>query len=195
MWEAVIVIPRQDAMRERIPPWKTHPRWKTREFRCGGSRLAKSVIFPRMQIIPDMHGSIFPFLKPMNFMGWEQDRPPNRRGPQVAMFNRDALGYDATHSDPLYKSIPFMIKINCRQNVVCGIYMDSPSISCIDLGHESRFYCYWETKGGPEPYYLFMGDGYRDIVREYCTITGFPALPPCSVSGSTRVFHELYRAD
>ncbi len=176
--EATIVIPQQDAC--------------VSVYRHGklihGGKLGNSdTVVPVSQVRYFSEDADHPGYARFNFPLSEADEfyglgdktgRPNRRGRRFAMFNRDALGYDATHSDPLYKSIPFMIKINCRQNVVCGIYMDSPSISCIDLGHESRFYYYWETKGGRFSYYLFMGDGYRDIVREYCTITGFPALPP-----------------
>jgi alpha-glucosidase len=103
---------------------------------------------------------------------------PNRKGRKFSLFNRDSLGYDASNSDPLYKSIPFLIKQNSKKDVMCGIMFDQPNMTSIDLGRESPFYFCAESNYGPYSYYLFLGEHYKDILAEYYSVTGFPALPP-----------------
>ena len=45
---------------------------------------------------------------------------PDHRGTRVRLYNRDSLGYDASFSDPLYKSIPFVIKVNRSAGICAG---------------------------------------------------------------------------
>lgn len=103
---------------------------------------------------------------------------PDRRGRRVRMFSRDSLGYDAKTSDPLYKSIPFFIKQNPVSGAICGFFYPEAQINAIDLGEESPFYSFVEIENGPIGFYIIPGDDYGQIMQSYCTVTGFPALPP-----------------
>jgi alpha-glucosidase len=103
---------------------------------------------------------------------------PDRRGRRLRMFNKDALGYDGESSDPLYKSVPFFIKFNRKTKALAGLYFPESLIEAFDFGAESAFYYSAEIAGGPSAYYLILGDDYREILHGYCSITGFPALPP-----------------
>ncbi|MDD3903017.1 MAG: glycoside hydrolase family 31 protein [Sphaerochaeta sp.] len=103
---------------------------------------------------------------------------PDRRGRRFSMFNRDSLGYDASNSDPLYKSIPFLLKVNTPNQVLCGILFDQALIKAIDLGKESPYYFSIEVEGGPYGYVVFLGDDYHQVMKNYYSVTGFPALPP-----------------
>lgn len=104
--------------------------------------------------------------------------PPNRRGLRFKFFNRDALGYDAEKSDPLYKSIPFFIKRNRASEACCGIFFPSVWIEDMDFGRESPYYFKVDLRGGPFSYFVLLGPAYHDILEAYARITGFPALPP-----------------
>ncbi|MGE4585467.1 MAG: TIM-barrel domain-containing protein [Sphaerochaeta sp.] len=103
---------------------------------------------------------------------------PNRRGRRFSMFNRDSLGYDASNSDPLYKSVPFLLKHNPKQQLVSGLLFDQSVIRVIDLGRESPFYFMVESEGGPYAYYVLLGDDYHQVMAQYYRVTGFPAFPP-----------------
>ncbi len=103
---------------------------------------------------------------------------PDRRGRRYAMHNRDSLGYDAAGHDPLYKSVPFVIRHNPQTRTLAGLFFPHPAIRWVDLGRESPYYFALETVGGPFEYWLFLGNGYGDIMRGYCGVTGLPALPP-----------------
>lgn len=103
---------------------------------------------------------------------------PDRRNRRVRMFNRDSLGYDAQTSDPMYKAIAFYIKQNPANGTIAGFYYPEALINALDFGEESPFYSYVEISEGPIAFYIMAGDTYDDIVRSYCSITGFPALPP-----------------
>lgn len=103
---------------------------------------------------------------------------PDRRGQRYAMFNRDSLAYEPDRSDPLYKSVPFFIKINRQTKVCLGVLFPLPGIRTIDFGRESRFYYSAEAKGGPFDYCLFTGEHYAQVLGAYCRLTGLPALAP-----------------
>ncbi|NCB32167.1 MAG: hypothetical protein EOM66_12275 [Clostridia bacterium] len=62
---------------------------------------------------------------------------PNRRGRRFSMFNRDSLGYDAANSDPLYKSIPFYLKINRKAQSLCGVLFPETLIRVMDFGRNN----------------------------------------------------------
>jgi alpha-glucosidase len=103
---------------------------------------------------------------------------PNRRGRRFAMFNRDSLGYDASNSDPLYKSIPFFLKVNTKNQVLCALLFDQTLVRNIDLGMESPYYYSIESEGGPYSFVVFLGENYHRVLSNYFCMTGFPALPP-----------------
>ncbi len=121
----------------------------------------------------------FPLAAEDTFYGLgDKAGPPNRRGFRFKFSNRDALGYDAEKSDPLYKSIPFFIKKNVVTGVCCGLFFPSAWIEDMDFGRESPYYFKVDVRGGPFSYFILLGPAYRDILEVYSRITGFPALPP-----------------
>ncbi|GHV94642.1 alpha-glucosidase [Spirochaetia bacterium] len=121
----------------------------------------------------------FPLQKDDRFYGLgDKGGLPNRRNRRFRMFGRDALGYDAELSDPLYKSIPFFIKHNPGSKILAGLYFPESLIDSFDFGKESPFFYSTEIPGGPASYYIFLGNNYKELLGEYYTVTGFPALPP-----------------
>ena len=103
---------------------------------------------------------------------------PDRRGRRFSMFNKDALSYDASFSDPLYKSIPFFIKINRVKDILCGYFFPSLQIDYVDFGRESPLYFSVRQTGGPYEYYVIAGDSIDEILSSYYSLTGKPYLPP-----------------
>ncbi len=102
----------------------------------------------------------------------------DKRGRSFKLYNRDALAYDARRSDPLYKSVPFLIKINKARRSCCGLYFPNLQIDEINLGEESEFFYSVDFGAGPFGYFLMIGSDYKEILSSYCTIAGSPALPP-----------------
>lgn len=105
--------------------------------------------------------------------------PVNKAGRYYRLSTKDAMGYDADSSDPLYKQIPFYI---CRNSVGnYGIYYDTYSDGEIDLGREidnyfehfKWFHCEEESL----VYYLFFGS-LEDIVSSYSYLIGRSMVPP-----------------
>ena len=107
----------------------------------------------------------------------------NKRGQRYHMFNRDALGYHASFSDPLYKSVPFLMKQNREEGTVSGLFFPMPCLGEIDLGRESDYYFSVEMTGAPFSYIVFTGDSPWDILDGYTWLTGRPSLPPIFTFG------------
>lgn len=103
---------------------------------------------------------------------------PDRKGRRFSMYNRDSLGYDASLSDPLYKSVPFFIKRNRKIGSLCGLLFNQSSIRMFDLGRESPFSYSVEIDGGPYGYYITLGEHYKKILFNYYSVVGFPSFPP-----------------
>ena len=102
----------------------------------------------------------------------------NKRNRSFKLFNRDALGYDAESSDPLYISVPFFMKVNRGRGAFCGLFFPNLQVEEVDFGVESMFYYDVVLDGGPFGYYVMTGGHYRDILSSYCKLSGMPALPP-----------------
>ena len=121
----------------------------------------------------------FPVGKEDEFYGLgDKTGRPDRRGRRFLMFNRDSLGYDASRTDPMYKSIPFFLRVNRKRGVCAGIFIPSPLIDYVDFARESEFYYSWQVEDGPYAYYVIAGDDYKDVVAGYLSLTGLPYLPP-----------------
>jgi len=103
---------------------------------------------------------------------------PNHRNQVYVMYNRDALGYNASFSDPLYKSIPFFIKNNSSTGALCGLLFPQTMIQGFDFGRESVYSYSVKVLGGPFSYYLFWGDDYKNILNEYYGVSGHSIMPP-----------------
>lgn len=153
-----------------------------------GGRLGTSdTVIPRIQIRAFRRDGDKSWFSRINEPRKEGDRyfgigdkagSPERSGRRVRIYNRDSLGYDGETSDPLYKSIAFYIKDNRKSGTTCGFYFPEGLINVMDFGEESPFYTYTEITDGPIAFYIIPGDDYKDVLKSYCTITGFPAFPP-----------------
>ncbi len=122
---------------------------------------------------------------------------PDHRGKRLRLYNKDSLGYDASFSDPLYKSIPLLIKTNDKKGICCGLYFPSSCIGSVDLGKESPFYYSIDVLDGNFTVYLMLGDDYKDIISSYYKVTGKPAFPPLfsfGYLGSSMNYVEAYDA-
>lgn len=151
----------------------------------GGRAGGKDTVIPQNQfrLLGDFGSEYGRFNFPLNdedaFFGLgDKAGSPDHRGKRVRMYNKDSLGYDGEYSDPLYKSVPFFLKINRTAGTSIGVFFPESSIKSFDLGKESPFYYSVDVLGGPFRYSLILGDEYKQIIRTYCTLSGKPALPP-----------------
>ncbi len=120
---------------------------------------------------------------------------PERTGRRVRMYNKDALGYDAQNSDPLYKSIPFIVKQ--AKDCCMGLFFPEPCLRSVDICSESRFYYSAEIVDGPFSYVLVMGDDYKEVLANYYKVSGKPAFPPLysfGYFGSSMNYSEAWDA-
>ena len=119
----------------------------------------------------------------------EKAGPLQRTGKRYEMRNLDAMGYNAAHTDPLYKHIPFTI--TKRENVSFGLFYDNLSSCWFGLGNEidnyHRPYRRWQAEAGDIDYYLFVGERV-DITKAFVRLTGKTLFGPkwsLGYSGST----------
>ncbi|HCC09985.1 MAG TPA: alpha-glucosidase, partial [Atlantibacter hermannii] len=104
----------------------------------------------------------------------EKAGPLQRTGKRYEMRNLDAMGYNAAHTDPLYKHIPFTI--TKREKVSFGLFYDNLSSCWFGLGNEidnyHRPYRRWQAEAGDIDYYLFVGERVVDITKAFVRLTG-----------------------
>ena len=113
-----------------------------------------------------------------------------RNGKRYEMRNLDAMGYNASSTDPLYKHVPFTI--TRRSDVSFGLYYDNLSSSWFDLGNELDNYHLpyrrWQAESGDIDYYLFVGSKVLDVTKAFVRLTGKTLFGPkwsLGYSGST----------
>jgi alpha-glucosidase len=137
------------------------------QLRCVGNNL-KANLFGKFNFPLDMNDHFYGLGDKSGII--------DRRNKLFRFFNKDSLGYDAEISDPLYKSIPFFIKENNKK--FTGFFFDECDIDYMDFGKESPFFYSIKIDGGPFSYFVIDGEDYKDILRKYYVITGFPNFPP-----------------
>ena len=101
-------------------------------------------------------------------------------------------------AEPLYASIPLLIEINRAPTgdfagppSCYGLFFDNVSQSFFDLGggrpakRNNGDYAFGAMFGDMD-YYVFLGDGVPDILRQFTQLTGRSAMPPKYIFG----FHQ-----
>lgn len=108
----------------------------------------------------------------------------NKHSRFLRMRSTDALGYDAQHSDPLYKHVPFYLTLNgCGAAMrVYGLLYDTPWECAFDMGAEIDNYYgdyrVFQAAGGDLDYWFIAGESLEGVLRRYTALTGRPPLPP-----------------
>lgn len=105
----------------------------------------------------------------------EKAGPLDRRGRVVSMWNTDAYRYQES-TDPLYKSIPFMLGFEA--GAAWGLLLDNSFRSVFDLGVQQPDRMVFGADGGEIDYYVLAGPSPKDVLSAYGWLTGLPPLPP-----------------
>lgn len=125
----------------------------------------------------------------------------NRKGKRYRLCNVDPMGYDAQHTDPLYKHIPFYLTWRQHNRVAFGLFYDTLSDCSFDMGREldnyHGHYRYFVADHGDLDYYFIAGTTPAEITRRYTWLTGRPAFTPkwgLGYSGSTMTYTDAPNA-
>ena len=94
---------------------------------------------------------------------------------------KDALGYDAQYSDPLYKHLPVYTTLPPDGHAI-GLLYDVNSAAVFDFGSEVDNYVgkyrYAEFAARELDYYVMVGPGLATVVRLIQDLTGYAPVPP-----------------
>lgn len=127
----------------------------------------------------------------------EKSGETDRHGKRYRMLSIDPMGYDAQHTDPLYKHIPFYITRNNQTGLSFGIFYDNMAQSVFDMGNEMDNYHgryrYYQSMAGDLDYYVILGPEVKDVVKKYSWLTGKTIFSPkwsFGYSGSTMTYTD-----
>ncbi|MCV9888535.1 glycoside hydrolase family 31 protein [Metabacillus halosaccharovorans] len=127
----------------------------------------------------------------------EKSGDMDRYGKRYRMLSIDPMGYDAQHTDPLYKHIPFYITRSKQTGISFGIFYDNMAQSIFDMGHEMDnyhgWYRYYQSMDGDLDYYIILGPEVKDVVKKYSWLTGKTIFAPkwsFGYSGSTMTYTD-----
>ena len=100
----------------------------------------------------------------------------DRRGHAVEMWNTDAFKY-GRGTDPLYKSVPFVLKL-APSGAAVGLFYDNTFRSRFDLGASREDRMRYEAEGGDLDLYVLTAESPLGVVRAFARLTGrTPMLP------------------
>ena len=124
----------------------------------------------------------------------------NKYGDRLRMHPSDSLGYDPKSTDPLYKHIPFFIRLNERTKQASGIFYHNMSPSEFDMGrgkcnYYPEHYTY-TADAGKLDYFFIAGPSVSEVVSRYTGLTGRQPLFPkyaYGYLGSSMYYSELPR--
>ena len=125
----------------------------------------------------------------------------NRAGRSFRLTNLDPMGYDAETSDPLYKSIPYILVAD--QDGAChGAFYDSSANVAVDFGRELDNYhgLYRQVVAdcGDLDLWMIAGPNPLAVTRRFTWLTGRPSLMPrwsLGYSGSTMKYTDAPDAE
>ncbi|MCI2255756.1 glycoside hydrolase family 31 protein [Domibacillus sp. PGB-M46] len=127
----------------------------------------------------------------------EKSGETDRHGKRYRMLSIDPMGYDAQHTDPLYKHIPFYITRSTQTGLSFGIFYDNMAQSIFDMGNEMDnyhgWYRYYQSMAGDLDYYVILGPEVKDVVKKYSWLTGKTIFAPkwsFGYSGSTMTYTD-----
>lgn len=92
-----------------------------------------------------------------------------KNGQQVEMWNEDG----GTASELAYKNIPFYLT-----NRNYGIFVDHPEKVSFEVASEQVERVQFSVLGEQLHYVFIGGENRREVLQNYCCLTGKPALPP-----------------
>lgn len=126
----------------------------------------------------------------------EKAGPLERSGKRYEMRNLDAMGYDAEHTDPLYKHVPFTL----TQTATAGawsVFYDNLAGCWFDLGNEIDNYHApfrsYRAQDGDLDFYMAWAPQLLDLVKRQEQLTGGTAFLPrwsLGYSGSTMSYTD-----
>lgn len=136
-----------------------------------------------------------------HFYGFgEQAGELDKRGRQMRLCPKDAIGHDPRDGGPLYKHIPFYARASDLDPRFLGIFYNNSYDAVFDMGAERsgywKPYCYYQADGGDLDVFFIYGPSLKDVVRRYCFLTGTSAMPTFQETGftaSTMYYAELER--
>lgn len=122
----------------------------------------------------------------------------DKKGRRLRMSPKDAIGHDPEFGEPLYKHIPFYIRINDQMKYAVGLFYNNSHDSVFDMCNEISGYwdryCYYQTDGGDLDLFLIGGPAVGDVIERYTWLTGRSAMPTKQSLGytaSTMYYAEL----
>ena len=128
----------------------------------------------------------------------EKTGPLDKRLAFMTMDPGDALGYNPLHSDPLYKHIPFYIKMNRRTRGAVGYFYHNTAICDFDMGRQHSNYwaphTRYRTEAGDIDLFFIAGPAITDVIAGYTFLTGTSAMLPkyaLGYLGSSMYYAEL----
>jgi alpha-glucosidase len=120
----------------------------------------------------------------------------DRAGRRFRLTNVDPMGFDAEHSDPLYKSIPYLLVADAEGRCH-GEFYDSVADVTVDLGREldnyHGLYRHVVADAGDVDLWMIAGPDPVAVTRRFTWLTGRPAMPPrwsLGYSGSTMTYTD-----
>ncbi|WP_203309685.1 TIM-barrel domain-containing protein [Sphingomonas beigongshangi] len=120
----------------------------------------------------------------------------DRAGRSFRLTNVDPMGFDAETSDPLYKSIPYLLVAD-PDGRCHGEFFDSSADIALDLGREldnyHGLYRHVVAELGDLDLWMIAGPDPLAVTRRFTWLTGRPALMPrwsLGYSGSTMTYTD-----
>lgn len=99
----------------------------------------------------------------------EKFTPFVKNGQTVEIYNEDS----GTSTDQSYKSIPFYLT-----NKGYGVFVNHPEKVSFEVGSEKVTKVQFSVPGEYLDYFIIGGDSMKEVIENYTTLTGKPAMPP-----------------
>ena len=128
----------------------------------------------------------------------EKTGPLEKTGHRMRFAGKDACGYDPEHTDPLYKHVPFFIKMTGDGKTCTGVFYHTAAGCQLDMGREYNGYYppmgQFVTAESWVDYFLIPGSSMGEVLDTFTQLTGRPGMLPkyaLGYLGSSMYYPEL----
>ncbi|MCR5537120.1 MAG: DUF4968 domain-containing protein [Succinivibrio sp.] len=144
------------------------------------------------------HYSLFDYQLDHCYGFGEKTGKLDKKGRHMRMAPKDAIGSDPEFGEPLYKHVPFYVRVSEQHLHALGLFYNNSHDAVFDMGNERSgywdSYCYYQTDGGDLDLFLINGPTLTEVTQRYTFLTGTQAMPTKQSLGytaSTMYYTEL----
>lgn len=101
----------------------------------------------------------------------------------IRFYNSDVFEYELNSTMALYGAIPMVMARQVNTTRAIGVFYNDPSDLFVDITDRSCRFMADPSTGNAVDVWLYLSGTIKEVIKQHCSITGFPMMPPLFALG------------